>query len=319
MRTGVKVLIISLGSLLVIGGSVIMGVGFLNSDYSTTERRIDLTDKDVKNFEFDLATSDVTFIASNDKKVVLTESKHVKVEDSFEGSTLKLTSSETRKWYERISFDWAKKKVDVYLPAGDFANLKLKNSTGNIKVPHEFTFESVNIELSTGDIEYDSNCSGEVKIKSSTGDQSLNNVAAKSISLDHSTGKVSLKNINVIENVVIDGSTGKNNLENVRCANLDVKSSTGKINLKDVVTTGNIKLKASTGDVDFEDMDCGADATCSIDIKTDTGDVEGSLLTGKIFDVDSDTGKRNVPASTPNTATCKVRTDTGDIKITVKA
>ena len=97
-----------------------------------------------------------------------------------------------------------------------------------------------------------------------------------------------------------------------------MKSSTGKINLKDVVTTGNIKLKASTGDVEFEDMDCGAASTCIIDIKTDTGDVKGSLLSGKMFDVDSDTGRKERPESTSGAATCKVRTDTGDIKITVK-
>ena len=318
MRTGVKVLLISLGSLLVIGGGAIMTVGLVNSDYSTTERTIDLSDKDIKNFEFNLATSDLTFIASNDKKVVVTESKHVKVEEKVEGNTLKLTSSETRKWYERISFDWAKKKVDVYLPGGDFENLKIKNSTGNIKVPHEFTFESVNLEVSTGDIEYNSNCSGEVSIKSSTGNQSFNNITVKSLKLDKSTGNASLKNVAVEENIEVESSTGKTELEAVSCANLNVKSSTGKIVLKDVVTTGNIALKASTGDVKFENMDCGNSPTCSIDIKTSTGDVEGSLLSGKMFDVDSDTGKRVYPTSTSGAATCKVRTDTGDIKITVK-
>ena len=115
------------------------------------------------------------------------------------------------------------------------------------------------------------------------------------------------------------GSTGKNLLEKVRCANLSVENSTGKIDLKDVVTTGNIDLQASTGDVIFEDMDCGNLATCHIDIETDTGDIKGSLLSGKTFQVTKDSGRATIPESVVGAPICKLKTDTGNIKITVKS
>ena len=71
-------------------------------------------------------------------------------------------------------------------------------------------------------------------------------------------------------------------------------------------------IKRSTGDVKFD----GSDAA-EIFIKTDTGDVTGSLLTDKVFITQTDTGNIDVP-KTVNGGRCEISTDTGDIKISVK-
>ena len=52
------------------------------------------------------------------------------------------------------------------------------------------------------------------------------------------------------------------------------------------------------------------------EIKTDTGDVEGSLLSEKIFFPESDTGKIDVPKTTSG-GKCEINTDTGNIKIRI--
>jgi hypothetical protein len=52
-------------------------------------------------------------------------------------------------------------------------------------------------------------------------------------------------------------------------------------------------------------------------LKTDTGDVSGFLLSDKIFIAESDTGRISVP-KTFTGGKCEVKTDTGNIKITVK-
>jgi tRNA pseudouridine55 synthase len=57
-------------------------------------------------------------------------------------------------------------------------------------------------------------------------------------------------------------------------------------------------------------------ATIRFGVKTDTGDVTGSLLTGKTFIPHSDTGKVVLPDSTLG-GRCEITTDTGDIRITV--
>ena len=71
-------------------------------------------------------------------------------------------------------------------------------------------------------------------------------------------------------------------------------------------------IERSTGDVRF--TDCDAAEIC---VKTDTGDVTGSLLSDKVFITNTDTGSVNVP-ETISGGKCEIITDTGDIKITIK-
>ena len=63
-------------------------------------------------------------------------------------------------------------------------------------------------------------------------------------------------------------------------------------------------------------MNFEASDAASIFVETDTGDVKGSLLSEKIFIINTDTGKKEVPESTTG-GRCKITTDTGDIKITI--
>ena len=70
-------------------------------------------------------------------------------------------------------------------------------------------------------------------------------------------------------------------------------------------------MERSTGDVRME----GCDAA-EIFILTDTGDVAGSLLSDKVFVVETDTGDVDVPRSAAG-GRCEITTDTGDIRITV--
>lgn len=314
MKKGVKVALILIGSGLLIGGGVMFAIGIKDHKFIAETREVDLSDKDIKNFEFDLATSELTFIRTTDstKKVVFHENEKEYHEDKVVEHTLYVTSKETKKWYEWMTPDWSKKKVEVYLPAGELGTLKIKSSTGDIKIPHEFTFESADFDVSTGDVNYKANTSGDVKISISTGDISISDISAKGIELHHSTGKVNLKNVNVTECIVIDGSTGKTKLESTRSACLNIKSSTGDVSLNDVETTGELKVHGSTSDIEFDGIDGNG-----IDMETSTGDIKGSVKTGKVFKAYS-SGRVIVPDDTSGAATFKAKTSTGDIKITLK-
>jgi DUF4097 and DUF4098 domain-containing protein YvlB len=79
-----------------------------------------------------------------------------------------------------------------------------------------------------------------------------------------------------------------------------------------VIASGAFVIKRTTGDVTFE----GCDAA-ELLVATDTGDVEGTLLTEKIFFVETDTGRREYPKTTTG-GKCEITTDTGDIKISIK-
>ena len=60
--------------------------------------------------------------------------------------------------------------------------------------------------------------------------------------------------------------------------------------------------------------DCDA---AELEIKTGTGDVQGTLLSEKVFVVKTNTGKIQVP-ETVTGGKCKITTTTGDIRITVQ-
>ena len=78
------------------------------------------------------------------------------------------------------------------------------------------------------------------------------------------------------------------------------------------VIAKDFSIERSTGDVTLD----GCDAE-TLWIKTDTGDVTGTLLSDKIFMAQSDTGKVEVPKSTSG-GVCEVSTDTGKILLSVR-
>ena len=317
MKKAIKIVLIVSGSVVLLAAGGLVFAGCKNSTFEQIVRTFDLTDKEVQNFNFDLSTSSVEFIPTTDgtKKVMLYENKRHWHEEKVEDKTLYVVSKSSEKWYEKIGWDLTEKKVEVYYPSFEFSSLRIDSSTGNVKIPKEFSFNTCGIDLSTGNVTYNANTKGSISIDTSTGNISLTDVSTSSLKINRSTGKVTLTNVNVEESLILDGSTGRSELEKVRSKTLNISGSTGVIKLNDVVTTENIKIEVSTGDVKFSDLDAGTE----IDIETSTGDVEGSLLSGKTFDVRSDTGRIDVPSPTIGAPLCKVRTDTGDIKISVKA
>ena len=82
--------------------------------------------------------------------------------------------------------------------------------------------------------------------------------------------------------------------------------------MKNVILSGKLYIHRSTGDVYFNKCDAN-----EIEVKVTTGDIEGSLLTSKIFEADTTTGKKHIPSSN-NGGVCKLTTTTGDIIITIE-
>jgi DUF4097 and DUF4098 domain-containing protein YvlB len=81
--------------------------------------------------------------------------------------------------------------------------------------------------------------------------------------------------------------------------------------MKNLTAKEKLSIERSTGDVIFEGCDAG-----EIYVKTDTGDVKGTLLSEKVFLTDTDTGKISVP-KTITGGRCEVSTDTGDIELSI--
>ena len=173
-------------------------------------------------------------------------------------------------------------------------------------------FKHVDISLSTGDVDFRASASEMIKIKTSTGDICAENISAGSLDLTVSTGKVTVSGATCERDVTVGVSTGKTYLTDTRCKSVISSGDTGDIYLNNVIATEKFSIERSTGDVKFD----GSDAT-GIFVKTDTGDVTGSLLTDKIFITHTDTGDVDVP-KTATGGKCEITTSTGDINIRIR-
>ena len=242
-------------------------------------------------------TADIIFVPSDDEKcrVVCYEEPNanhaVAVKDG--ALTIELVEDKTVSDYIRnIGINFESAQITVYLPQAEYKALVIREDTGDVQLPKEIQFESVDISVSTGDITCFASVSGQLKIKTSAGDIRVEDVTADDLDLAVSTGDVQL--------------------ENIRCNALLASGNTGDISLKNVIATETISIIRTTGDVRFD----GADAA-TIFVETDTGDVTGTLLSAKQFLPQSDTGDIEVP-QTSSGGKCEIITSTGDIKLTIQ-
>ncbi|MBE6638091.1 MAG: DUF4097 domain-containing protein [Ruminococcaceae bacterium] len=310
-----------LASFLVLFGCIILGgvMTVLKWDftklstikYETTDYEIN---ENYKNISIVTDTADIVFVPSYNLKssVVCYEPKNAKHSVTVKDDTLIIEVLDTRKWYEYIGINFSIPKVTVYIPQGEYGALTIKSSTGDVKIPQDFKFESIDISESTGNVTNYASALELLKIKTSTGEIFVENVSAGTLDLSVSTGDVTASSITCKGDIHIKVSTGDTKLTDITCKSVTSSGSTGDISLKNVIAMEKFYIERSTGDVKLD----GADAAW-IFIKTDTGHVKGSLLTDKVFITQSDTGSIHVP-KTITGGKCEIITDTGDIKITIK-
>lgn len=258
--------------------------------------------------------ADVVLAVSEDGKstVKCEEESNRKHTVNVKANTLVIKMPDNQKWYERIGIHFATPKITIYLPKGEYNELLVREATGDIEIPKDFTFKTADISMSTGRVNFFASVSEKIKIKGSTGDVHMENVSAGSLDLAVTTGKITASNVVCRGDANINVSTGKTRLTQMSCKNLTSDGSTGDITLTDLIVTEKLSVKRSTGDVKFDGADAG-----EIVVKTSTGAVTGTLLTEKVFLTKTSTGKVRVPQSVSG-GKCEITTSTGNIKITVK-
>ncbi len=268
---------------------------------------------DFSHIVMDTDTADIRFVPAEDGqcKVECTEDSQARHTVSVEGDTLAVRVQRSKKWTDYIGIHWKTPKVTVYLPKTAYTTLTVDEATGNVDLPKAFTFDRVDLSLSTGHVAMSATVTGAAKIETDTGNIRVEDTAVGKLDLSVTTGKVTLQQVTCAEDIRIEVSTGKTELTGVTCRHLLSEGNTGSITLTQVVATGKFDLERSTGHVKFDRSDA-----VSIAVETDTGDVTGSLLTGKVFITDTDTGRVDVP-HTATGGRCEISTDTGDIKITI--
>lgn len=309
---GFVVGLIVAGSLLLVGGGVLVAVGYSNGQGVKIETK-EYNDVEAFNkFNIDLTIAEFEVKPSEDstRKVIVDETRYDQHTVEVVDNTLTIKGVNKRKWYEQI-FTWGffqKVKVTVYAPEGSYEEFEAKGHTGAFIVPSNYTFDTFNVSTSTGSIKSGAKVNNELVAKTSTGSVNLDGADAKSMDLKTSTGSINVKNANVAELINARSSTGSINLENVTAQNLKTSVSSGSTRLKNVKVTEHIDSRTSSGTVYMEASDAN-----TLFVKTSTGSVNLKLLTNKIFDAHSRTGSVKVPQTTSG-GLCEVHTTTGSIR-----
>ncbi len=276
-------------------------------------------------------TADITFLPSEDGscRVICYERERLKHISTVKDGTLSITFSDKTKWYDHImAFD--NSSVSIYLPLDKYGSLTVSSNTSDIEIPKNFSFTTVDISLSTGDVTSHASADEAIKITASTGKILLDDLSASSLYVKTTTGDISLSDVTLSGDLITSVSTGAVKITDLTCQNLTSDGSTGDINLKNVTAFGNFTLKrstgktnmtsayaaafsieADTGDVTFNR--CDAD---EITVKTSTGDVTGTLMSNKIIYAKSSSGKIDVPRSNTG-GMCEITTSTGKIMISI--
>ncbi len=303
MKSRTKLWLITATLFVLLGGILFAGVmATLNWDFTALatvkyETNTYNISEAFNNISINTDTADIILTASNDGKcrVECHEEENIKHSVAVKDGTLTIKSIDERKAHDFLAYigiNFDSPKITVYLTENEYTSLFIEESTGDIEIPKDFSFDNIDISLSTGDVNTYASACDTIKIKTSTGDIRVANINAGALDLSVSTGEVKLANI--------------------ECKNLVSSGSTGDISLESVIAAEKISIERSTGDVSLD----GSDAA-EIFIKTDTGDVTGSLLTDKVFTTKTDTGDIEVPKSA-NGGSCEIITDTGDIELDIK-
>lgn len=305
---------LAVGLLLFAGAMIALDFDFTKLSTVKYETNTYEISEDFSKISIDVDTTEIEFVLSNNKqcKIVCFEKEKIKHSATVKDGTLTIGTVDTRKWYDYIGVSFFESKMTVYLPKTEYVSLLIKGRTGDIEIPKDFAFDTVDISASTGDVACYASASEWMKIKLSTGNVRVENVSAGTLDLSVTTGGVTASAINCEGDIKVAVSTGKTKLADVSCKSVISSGSTGDIILKKVISTEKFSIERSTGDVIFE----GSDAA-EIYAKTSTGDVTGTLLSEKVFITETNTGSVRVPKTVIG-GKCEIKTSTGDIQIDVQ-
>lgn len=320
MHMAAKAWLIAAASFVVIGGLLFVGVmtavrwdfqALSTASYETNIHKIPET---FDGISIHTDTAAVVFAVSEDGscRVECHEEAKAKHAVSVADGTLVIQVENRKQWQDYIGFHFGSSpKITVYLPDTYYASLLISGSTGDVEIPGDFRFQNAAISLDTGNTDFYASASEGVSIQTTTGDIRVAQLSAGTLALSVSTGSVTVSQATCTGDVSVRVSTGKAYLTNVACQSLQSTGSTGSISLERVIAQGQISIERNTGGVSFQGCDAG-----EIFVKTSTGSVWGSLLTEKVFLVETSTGRISVPKTTKG-GICRIITGTGNVDITI--
>ncbi len=210
-------------------------------------------DQTVTGIELNTSEADILFAPTDPPgcAVICEEPEKVTYAVTVENGTLKIAVDDQRTWTDRLTLFAKSPTVTVCLPEGPYESLRIDGRTGDVTIPGGFSFGSIDITLSTGDVVCGASADEHSFIQTSTGDVTCNACTAGQLRIETSTGDVRLNNCDA-ESILIKTSTGDvtGTLRSEKV--FAAKTSTGKVSVPDTASGGRCEITTSTGDIRIE-------------------------------------------------------------------
>ncbi len=244
-------------------------------------------------------------------KVVCHEQTDMPHKVEVENGALTVDIADNRAWYDYIGIQFGTPQITIYLPKVAYASLSIVEDTGDIVIGADFAFENVDLSLSTGDVAFSASASRLLKIKTSTGHIRVEHTQAGAMELTASTGSITVAQVLCKGDIQSRVTTGETDFLDVTCKNLTSTGSTGDLSLKTVNVAEKLTVNRSTGDVEFDGSDaaevCIITDTGDVTgqfltdkvfiVQTDTGHVNvPKTVTGGKCEITTDTGDIRIEA-----------------------
>lgn len=282
-----------------------------------------------QNISIEIDSADILFAPASDGicKVECYDSREVSYTAATLGDTLVIESNYRFDPMEHLAIVAESPKLTVYLPEDAYGALTIVGNTGDVEIPKRFSFSSMDIRLSTGDVVCYASGFTFQNIRTSTGSIELYEVQTDAMELSVTTGQVRLTDVSCYGELSLNVSTGKSTLQDVVCASFRSEGSTGALSAEELQVSKDLTLSRSTGKVELKNSsarslsvttrtgDVSLDSCTAQEatIQTTTGDVSASFTSPMSFHTETHTGKVTAPNTTGKP--CHVSTDTGDISL----
>ena len=301
MKTAKKVWLIVAGSLVFVGLALSVGafasVGFDVHKLGTvsfTEKQ-SVIEEPFRNIRVEAVESDVEFVLSKDGscKVSCVEREDVSCTVSVEDETLVVKEEKQNRFVE-IGIYTQQMKTTVYLPQDTYETLSVQSASGNISIPASLSFAQVSMESTSGNVESEAAVEKKLFMRTVSGDVLAGQSSPLEVTAISTSGNVSLSSMTIRDTATI-------------------KTTSGNMNIKKTCAVNEMFCSSASGQVIFEQSDAG-----SLRAETISGDVSGTLLSQKLFQIQTVSGTVNVPLSQPGGGICAVNTASGDVRLSVE-
>ena len=233
---------------------------------------------------------------------------------TVDDGVLTIRERDTRPWYALIGIHFADRDLTIYLPERMYTALSYEGASGDFdSEENRISFGDVNLKSASGDISFDSSASGTVTVSTQSGDIDLSRSDAAALSCTTQSGDIDLS-YGEVGTLSVSTLSGDIDLSYGEVGTLLVSTLSGEIELERVTAQTSLSIETSSGRVSFSSCDAPA-----VVLKSKSGDIRGSLLTGKRFDITTSSGRIDCPPSSDQGGTCRIETRSGDVRISVSS